>query len=117
MSTIAADLNLSTRTLARRLAEEGTSFREIDDAARCARAEKLLRETITPVESVASAAGYATNSPFVRAFKRWHAMPPACGAVAPADSSYSRRMSGFHCTSGMAATCTPGPAATTIGIG
>ena len=76
MTTIAADFNLSTRTLARRLADEGTSFREIDDAARCARAEVLLRDTASPVETVASAVGYATNSAFVRAFRRWHAMPP-----------------------------------------
>jgi AraC-like DNA-binding protein len=76
MRTIAADLNLSTRTLARRLAIEGTSFREIDEAARCARAERLLRETLNPVESVAASVGYATNSAFVRAFKRWHAVPP-----------------------------------------
>jgi AraC-like DNA-binding protein len=76
MSAIAADLNLSTRTLARRLSHEGTSFREIDEAARCARAERLLRDTVSPVESVATAVGYATNSAFVRAFKRWHAVPP-----------------------------------------
>jgi AraC-like DNA-binding protein len=76
MKTVAADLNVSVRTLARRLEEEGTSFREIDDAARRARAEALLTETSQSLEQVAAAVGYATNSAFVRAFRRWHATPP-----------------------------------------
>jgi AraC-like DNA-binding protein len=77
MAAIACELNMSTRTLARRLTDEGTSFRDIEDAARSARAERLLRETLTPVDGVATALGYATTSAFVRAFKRWHGIPPA----------------------------------------
>lgn len=76
MDDVASDLAVSTRTLARRLTEEGTSFREIDASARRARAETLLRETSYPLEQVADALGYATCSAFVRAFKRWHGVPP-----------------------------------------
>lgn len=96
MSTIASDLNLSTRTLARRLSLEGTTFRGIDEAARRARAEHLLRETTDPVERVASAVGYATNSAFVRAFKRWHAMPPGLWRRQTVNPLLSPRDSGIH---------------------
>jgi AraC-like DNA-binding protein len=76
MATIATELNFSLRTLARRLDDEGTSFRELNDAARRARAERLLQENLMPIESVATALGYATTSAFVRAFRRWHGEPP-----------------------------------------
>jgi AraC-like DNA-binding protein len=81
LDAVAADLHVSTRTLERRLAAEGTSFREIDDAARRERAEHLLRETADPIDQIAYAVGYATSSAFVRAFKRWHARPPGAWRV------------------------------------
>ena len=76
MDSVAADLAMSTRTLGRRLAEEGTSFREIEASARQGRAETLLRQSPYTLEQIADALGYATCSAFVRAFKRWHGTPP-----------------------------------------
>jgi AraC-like DNA-binding protein len=76
METIAAALAMSTRTLGRRLTEEGTSFREIEASARRERAETLLRQPTCTIEQISDALGYATCSAFVRAFKRWHHVPP-----------------------------------------
>jgi AraC-like DNA-binding protein len=70
METIASDLNMSTRSLRRSLAAEGTSFRGIDEQVRHERADELLAEGFT-VSEVAANVGYATSSAFVNAYKRW----------------------------------------------
>ncbi|XAY07333.1 putative HTH-type transcriptional regulator [Paraconexibacter sp. AEG42_29] len=83
MGDVAAALTVSERTLTRRLAAEGTSFRRIEATARRNRAEALLRQPSQTIEQVADALGYATCSAFVRAFRRWHGVPP--GAWRHAD--------------------------------
>lgn len=79
MENVASDLSMSTRTLGRRLTEEGTSFRAIEAAARRERAEVMLRQPAYTLEQVADALGYANCSAFVRAFKRWHGGVPPGG--------------------------------------
>lgn len=76
MPAIARELNLSTRTLRRRLAEEGTSFRALLDEVREALAEELLTLGAVPVEDVAVRLGYAEASSFIHAFKRWKGVTP-----------------------------------------
>ena len=76
MPEIARELNLSTRTLRRRLAEEGTSFRALLDEVREALAEELLARGAIPVEDVAVRLGYAEASSFIHAFKRWKGVTP-----------------------------------------
>ena len=76
MKHVAADLMMSTRTLGRRLTQEGTTFREIEAEARMERAEQLLRQRAQTIEEIADLIGYATCSAFVRAFKRRHDTPP-----------------------------------------
>lgn len=76
MDTIAADLGMSARTLTRRLAVERTSFREVEASVRRERAEVMLRQPGYSLEQVSAALGYANCSAFVRAFKRWHGLPP-----------------------------------------
>jgi AraC-like DNA-binding protein len=76
MPEVAADLNMSVRTLRRSLTAERTSFRAIVDDVLCQRAEDLLAETSLPVEEVSGVLGYTTPSAFVRAFRRSHRVPP-----------------------------------------
>lgn len=73
---IAGALKMSTRTLQRRLDEEGTKFSEVIDAARERRARALLDDPSVPLGEVAYRSGFADLATFSRAFKRWSGMPP-----------------------------------------
>lgn len=73
---VAARLNLSPRTLHRRLAEEGSSFRAIKDALRRDLALARLTKTTAAVAQVAAELGYADPSAFYRAFVGWTGMGP-----------------------------------------
>ncbi|WP_067569668.1 AraC family transcriptional regulator [Nocardia acidivorans] len=72
---IAADLNISVRTLRRRLAAEGTTFRELSSETIGLLAEELLSTGLT-VESVADRLGYASVSAFGTAFRTWRGQTP-----------------------------------------
>ena len=62
---------MSTRTLQRRLAEEGTNFARLSEDLKRQLAEDQLRRTSATVSEIAYIAGYAQPSSFERAFKRW----------------------------------------------
>lgn len=72
----AAALHLSARTLRRRLAEEGTSYRGLVDEVRETLAEELLRTGGLTVEEVARRLGYAETASFTHAFTRWKGVSP-----------------------------------------
>jgi AraC-like DNA-binding protein len=67
----ATALHISVRTMARRLAGEGTSHREIVDHQRAALARSFLDEGVTVAET-ARRLGYANASAFHRAYQRWY---------------------------------------------
>ncbi|MDR6592335.1 AraC family transcriptional regulator [Saccharothrix longispora] len=73
---IAAELAVSPRTLRRRLAASGTSFHELLDEARAARADVLLTTTALSVERIAEELGYAESASFIHAFRRWRGTTP-----------------------------------------
>ncbi|QIS14090.1 AraC family transcriptional regulator [Nocardia arthritidis] len=75
-AAVAAELFISPRTLARRLSEEGTSFRALVDEVRQLLAEELLAHTDMTSEQVALRLGYADGASFIRAFRRWNGCPP-----------------------------------------
>ncbi|QIS14110.1 helix-turn-helix domain-containing protein [Nocardia arthritidis] len=75
-AAVAAELFMSPRTLSRRLAEEGTSFRALLDEVRQTLAEALLARTGMTTEQVAARLGYAEAASFIRAFRRWNGCPP-----------------------------------------
>jgi AraC-like DNA-binding protein len=77
MPTVARALGVSARSLRRRLAEEGTSFREVVDAALGTLAKRLVSDEDRPIEAAAYAMGFAHPSAFHRAFKRWTGATPA----------------------------------------
>lgn len=72
---VAAALNLSVRTLRRRLDAEGTSYRELVSETRQMLAEELLAIGAT-VEDIADRLGYADASSFTHAFQRWTGTSP-----------------------------------------
>ncbi|MEY2633803.1 MAG: hypothetical protein RIR00_2457 [Pseudomonadota bacterium] len=74
---VADRLFLSSRSLHRRLAEEGSSFRAIKDALRRDIALSRLAKTRQPIASLASDLGYADTSAFYRAFVEWTGVSPA----------------------------------------
>lgn len=73
---VAASLHVSGRTLQRRLAEEGTSFRELLNEVRERSAEELLVADGLPVADVARRLGYVEISSFSQAFRRWKGVGP-----------------------------------------
>ncbi|MBT2117478.1 AraC family transcriptional regulator [Dyella sp. LX-66] len=73
---VARTLNLSERSLRRKLAESGRIFREIHDRVRAERALELLRAGQLSVAEIGSEIGFSDPREFRRAFKRWTGMPP-----------------------------------------
>ncbi|MDJ0789730.1 MAG: helix-turn-helix domain-containing protein, partial [Myxococcota bacterium] len=69
-------LGMSRRSLTRRLAEHGTSFREVRDDHLRSRAERLLRDPDLHLADVAFRLGYRDVANFGRASRRWFGMPP-----------------------------------------
>lgn len=76
LSSIATQLGTSVRTLQRRLTEQNLSFQTLVDEARRQLAEKLLAETRYSLTEVAFLTGFAEQSTFTRAFKRWAGQTP-----------------------------------------
>ncbi len=72
----AANLGLSTRTFARRLKEEGTSYREIVEDLRCDLAQTFITNGM-PLSEIAFSLGYADQPAFSTAFKRWTGQAPS----------------------------------------
>jgi AraC-like DNA-binding protein len=77
LDQVAARLNISPRTLRRRLAAKGVSFAALVDRERRERALHLLRSSSISIEDIAARLGYRTASSFVRAFHRWSGQAPA----------------------------------------
>ncbi|MEL7042255.1 MAG: AraC family transcriptional regulator ligand-binding domain-containing protein [Pseudomonadota bacterium] len=76
LSLIATELGLGTRTLQRRLSDNGHTFQSVVDLARKDLAQRLLRETTYSLAEIAFLTGFAEQSGFTRAFKRWAGQTP-----------------------------------------
>jgi AraC-like DNA-binding protein len=75
-TSVAAEHDLSERSLRRRLSEEGTSFRLLLQEARQARARIMLEATDLPLAVAAEQLGYSDTATFSRAFKEWTGVSP-----------------------------------------
>lgn len=69
IGTVATALQISPRSLQRRLAKEGQSFRDLLGRVRQERAEAFLRESMASQEEIAMSLGYADAAAFSRAFR------------------------------------------------
>ena len=70
-------LQLSRRTLQRRLRAEKTSFQKVLNEARAVLAVNYLSDERLKSFDVAMLLGYSSISSFTTAFKSWYDMPPA----------------------------------------
>lgn len=76
LSLVATELGMGSRTLQRRLSENGHSFQSVVDSARKDLAQRLLRQTEYSLAEVAFLTGFSEQSGFTRAFKRWAGQTP-----------------------------------------
>lgn len=73
---VARLLDLSDRSLHRRLAEEGQPFRQLNEQVKTRLAQRLLSESRMDLQQVANCIGYADAASFCRAFQRWTGQTP-----------------------------------------
>ncbi|WP_101760123.1 AraC family transcriptional regulator [Oceanicoccus sp. KOV_DT_Chl] len=76
LDIVASRLNISPRTLNRRLQEEGVGFKVLLDEQRCQRACLLLAKSDYNMDQIAEQLGYSDSSNFRRAFKKWTGATP-----------------------------------------
>jgi AraC-like DNA-binding protein len=76
-AVIARALNVSSRTLHRRLADAGTSFERLLDETRRDLAQEYVRQAEYAVGEIAFLLGFAETSSFNRAFRRWTGKSPS----------------------------------------
>jgi AraC-like DNA-binding protein len=73
---VAANLHMSSRSLQRRLREEGISFAEITETVRRTMATHYLQASVYPLKEISYLLGYNELSAFSRAFKKWTGTTP-----------------------------------------
>lgn len=74
---IADALHISSRTLQRRLQDEGSSFQKVLEEARRHLARHYLNNSVLELNEAAYLLGYNDPNSFVRAFRTWEGVPPA----------------------------------------
>lgn len=67
----AVALQVSTRTLHRRLAHEGTSFQRVKDEFRRDMALQMLTKSHAPINTISTQLGFDSTASFHRAFRGW----------------------------------------------
>lgn len=82
MSDVAKRMGMSARTLQRKLASEDEAFMDIVESVRREVAERLLARSDYSLAEVAFLTGFAEQSTFTRAFKRWTGETPRAYRVA-----------------------------------
>ncbi|MCE7991501.1 MAG: AraC family transcriptional regulator [Roseivirga sp.] len=73
---VAGHLNLSVRTLQRRLSEEGHTFKEIIESLRRDFALSYLKRPELSINEIAYLLSYTDASAFIRSFRRWEGITP-----------------------------------------
>lgn len=104
-SAVARRLGMSERSLSRRLANEGTSYRVARDEVRCERAIERLHRGDSIAE-IAFDQGFADVPAFHRAFRRWTGRSPGSYRQSDRSPSFGRKSQDFGAT-GQSGTLTP----------
>lgn len=73
---VADKLQVSVRTLRRRLQEENSSYQAILDEVRFGLAREYLVETALPLHEISALLGFSEPGNFTHAFKRWSGLTP-----------------------------------------
>jgi len=74
---VADALHISSRTLQRRLQDDGSSFQRVLEEARHQLARNYLNNPVLELNEAAYLLGYNDANSFVRAFRTWEGIPPA----------------------------------------
>ncbi len=76
MDEMAKRLNMTTRTLRRKLSEEGVSFQQLKDGLRRDQAITLLADSQMTIGEIGQVIGYTEPAAFSRAFRQWTGLSP-----------------------------------------
>ena len=74
---VANALNMSLRTLQRKLSEEGTTFGAIYQSLRQEMAQQYIHDSQMSMTEIAYLLGFSEQSNFTRAFRRWYGISPS----------------------------------------
>lgn len=77
LEEIACSLHMTSRTLRRKLKDEGVSYQQIKDRIRCDIAIRLLTEESLTVAETSELIGFTEQAAFCRAFKGWTGVAPS----------------------------------------
>lgn len=77
MERVADEMAMTSRTLHRKLSDEGTSWRNVRDDVRCGMAEELLATQNMQLLEVAERLGFNDAANFSHSFKRWRGVSPS----------------------------------------
>jgi AraC-like DNA-binding protein len=100
VSEVARQLGMSSRTLSRKLLDEGVTYAEILDKLRSALAKRYLSDRELPVTEIAWLLGYREVSSFTHAFKRRTGMTPREFRLSDCGRSEIERPAGRRRTAG-----------------
>lgn len=90
MDSVATQLNMTARTLRRRLEEEGTTFIQLREEIRQALAEEYLKLPHQSIEQISERLGYAEPTSFINAYKRWKGQTPHASRLLKNKNHQSR---------------------------
>ena len=93
LAEAAASLHISERTLRRRLAGAGLSYRHLLDESRKSRAFELMNAGQRSLGEIAIASGFSDARAFARAFKRWTGHSPSLNQGFMANAEHDRKAS------------------------
>ncbi|ARU58933.1 AraC family transcriptional regulator [Oleiphilus messinensis] len=77
LESVADNFFVSSRTLKRRLKEEGTTYQKLVDDIRLEESKKLMCNPDLSLQHIAERVGYQDPANFTRAFKKWTGDPPS----------------------------------------
>jgi len=68
---VASSFGIAERSFRRQLAQEHTSFRQLLDQTKFAKARRYLEESSKSIDLIAQHLGYSESAAFIHAFQRW----------------------------------------------
>ncbi|MCW8889817.1 MAG: AraC family transcriptional regulator [Sedimenticola sp.] len=77
IESVSKEMRVTSRTLRRKLKEEGYTFRDLLDSVRKELAKSMLNDRQLRIEEIAYFLGYDEYTSFSRAFRKWFGIPPS----------------------------------------
>lgn len=77
LEELARQMNCSSRSLRRHLAQQQTSYQQLLDELRFTRAKEMLQQGDIPIYRIAEELGFSETASLRHAFQRWSGQPPS----------------------------------------